>query len=325
MRHINRKVPIVDVARALGLRLDGAGKIHCWHPDRHKNGDRTASVGIRRTNNTVKCFACDSKPIGPIDLVMDVNGIGAGDAALWIAGRFEVPWIPAGKHLTTPDRRRDPVGYETGLELLVRSGLFGNMSEAARCIAPVLLEMSERDGPLDQEFSLQMSYVAISRYAGVSSPTAVRRALVELEEIGFLILPESGLRPSPNRRAATYIVKPNSGPLTELANTFSEQMRTEIAAEREIRSRSRKERIQALANAKGFDSAGREKGTQTPPPSPTPSSFASEQNSTPSERDGTKYKPLYPTDSDARNNAIPRIAPNSTNRLPPASGRKGIG
>lgn len=70
MRFINRKVPIAEVARALSLRLDGTGKIHCWHPDKHKNGDRTASVGIRISNNTVKCFGCGSRPICPIDLVM---------------------------------------------------------------------------------------------------------------------------------------------------------------------------------------------------------------------------------------------------------------
>jgi cobalamin biosynthesis protein CobD/CbiB len=33
MRFINRKVPIAEVACALGLRLEGAGKLHCWHPD----------------------------------------------------------------------------------------------------------------------------------------------------------------------------------------------------------------------------------------------------------------------------------------------------
>jgi len=53
MLYINRQIPIADVAHALGLRLDGARKIHCWHPERHKNGDRTASVGIRRVNNTL--------------------------------------------------------------------------------------------------------------------------------------------------------------------------------------------------------------------------------------------------------------------------------
>ena len=151
MRYINRQVPIAKVARALDLRLDGAGKIGCWHSEHHKNGDRTASVGIRATNNTVKCFGCDSKPIGPIDLVMDVLALGVADAALWIAGRFEVPTIPVGRRLAEPDRWRDRFGYERGLELLIKSGLWGRLSEAARSIAPVLLEMSEKKEPTDQE------------------------------------------------------------------------------------------------------------------------------------------------------------------------------
>lgn len=111
MRFIHREVPIVNVARALDLRLDGASKIHCWHPDRHKNGDRTASVGIRTTNNTVKCFGCGLGPIGPIDFVMDVLGLPAADAASWIAEQFPVPTIPAGKRLAEPDRWRGRIGY----------------------------------------------------------------------------------------------------------------------------------------------------------------------------------------------------------------------
>jgi len=75
MRYINCKIRIADVARKLDLRLDGSSKIHCWHSDRHQNGDRTASVGIRGANNTLKCFGCGLGPIGPIDLAMDVLGM----------------------------------------------------------------------------------------------------------------------------------------------------------------------------------------------------------------------------------------------------------
>jgi len=110
MRHINRNVPIVEVARVLNLRLDGANKIHCWHPDRHKHGDRTASVGIRTTNNTVKCFGCDSKPMGPIDFVMDVRGVVAADAALWIAAQFDVPTARGTRSMAKPSRIRVGVG-----------------------------------------------------------------------------------------------------------------------------------------------------------------------------------------------------------------------
>jgi hypothetical protein len=245
MRYINRQVPIVEVARALGLRLDGTGKIHCWHPNQHKNGDRTASVGIERTHNTVKCFGCDSKPMGPIDLVMDVRMLAAADSALWIAERFKVPSIPAGKRLKDEDRWRGPIGHERGMQLLIRSGLFGSLSEATRPIALVLLEMSEKEKPTDQESSIQMSYEAITRYSGVRSPNAISKALRELGEIGFLRFPDARLCRCPSRPASHYIVTPNSNELYELAQTFAAQMKTEIAAERELRARLRREKVRA--------------------------------------------------------------------------------
>jgi hypothetical protein len=213
MRFINRQVPVTDVARALDLRLDGAGKIHCWHPNRHKNGDRTASVGIRTANNTVKCFGCDSKPMWPIDFVMDVLGLAAADAALWIAQRFKVPTIPAGKRLTESDQWRHRVGYEHGLELLIRSGQFGTLSEPARWIAPVLLAMSEKMEGTDQMFSIRISYGGISRYSGISSPNAISKALIELRDIGFVRLPDGDLPRCPAGPASRYIITPSSNVL----------------------------------------------------------------------------------------------------------------
>jgi hypothetical protein len=246
MRYINRQVPIIRVARALDLRLDGANKIHCWHPERHEHGDRTASVGIRETNNTVKCFGCDSKPMGPIDFVMDVLAMTSpADAALWIAGRFDVPTVQAGKRLTETDRWRGPVGYERGLELLVRSGLWGILSGPAQSVAAVFVTMSEKKRLTDQEFRIRLSYLGISRYSGLRSPNAIRKALIELGEIGFLTLPEAGLHRSPQRGASLYIVTPSSNEMTELAQAFSAQMKTEIAAEKELRSRLRREKTRA--------------------------------------------------------------------------------
>jgi hypothetical protein len=240
MQYINRQLPITRVAVALDLKLDGGNRIHCWHPERHKNGDRTASVGIRSSNNTVKCFACDSRPMGSIDLVMDVLELeSVGDAALWSAARFEVPTIPAGKRLEDPDRWRGRVGHENGLELLIRSGLWGTLSAPAQAIAAVLLAMSEKKEPTAQETMIRISYTGTSRYSGASSSNSIRKGLIALCEIGFLRCPEAGLRLSPQRGAASYIVTPNSDELHELAQTFSKQMKSEIAAERELRNRLR--------------------------------------------------------------------------------------
>jgi hypothetical protein len=282
MRYINRQVPVAEVARVLGLRMDGASKIHCWHPERHKNGDRTASVGIRARNNTVKCFGCDSKPMGPIDFVMDVLDCSAADGALWIAARFSVPTIAAGRRLDEVERYRGRIGHERGLDLLVRSGIFGTLSEATRMITPVFLAMAEKLEPTDQESSIRISYGGISRYSGVSSPTAIRKALTELGEIGFLRFPEGGFCRSPERQAALYIVSPNSTELHELAQAIAAQMNSEIAAGRELRARLRKEKTRAW----------REKQ----PGKMKLALLVREKSATPP-RGCTKYKPVYPTNS----------------------------
>ncbi|MGA2594752.1 MAG: hypothetical protein ABSH32_33045 [Bryobacteraceae bacterium] len=243
MRFINRELPIAEVARTLELRLDGASKIHCWHPERHQHGDRTASVGIRASNNTVKCFGCDSKPMGVIDLVVDVRGVGPADAALWIAERFTVPSIPARKRLADGNERSYRVGYERGLGLLIRSGLWARLSAPAQAIAGVLLEFGEKDRPLDETLRVQMAYRTLARFSGVQSHNAIRKGLVELGEVGFLVLPAGVPSASLDRKSATYIVTPNSHQLWELAQTAGRQMQQEIAAEVELRKRQRRERL----------------------------------------------------------------------------------
>lgn len=241
MRFINRHVAVADVARALELRLDG-NKIHCWRPERHKNGDRSASVGIRKSNNTVKCFGCDTKPVGPIDLAMDVLSVDAAQAALWIAGRFEVPVIPR-RRREAAEHLAGPVGYEQGLELLIRSGLFGLLSESARCVAPVLLAKSIKERSTDSESLLRMSYRGIMRYSGVRSPNAIKKALSELAEIGFLRVVSPQASCSPRQPIGAYVITPNSDELYELANAFSIQMKNEIAAERKVRARLRGDKL----------------------------------------------------------------------------------
>jgi len=76
---------------------------------------------------------------------MDVLDVSAADAALWIAARFTVPSVLGCRPVPKPPAPYR-VGYENGIGLLIRSGLFGTLSEAARCVAPVLLERAERGG-----------------------------------------------------------------------------------------------------------------------------------------------------------------------------------
>jgi hypothetical protein len=244
LQFINRKIPIIEVARALGLTFGDNGNLHCWRPEHHQNGDRTASVGIRKTNNTVKCFGCWVGPLGPIDLVMSVLGSkNPGEAARWIAGRFKVPELPRGKHLVQPERRIFQVGFESDIGLLVRSGLWAQLSPPARSIVPVLLEFANQD-PGQQTYTTQISYRALARYSGVASHRAIAGALHELRALHWLASVPGPREPGagPVRSVSTYVITPRSDELLELANAHFAKTRDEIELQRRLRAEQRSKR-----------------------------------------------------------------------------------
>jgi hypothetical protein len=234
LKFINRQVPIAEVARALDLRFGENGNIHCWRGELHQNGDRTASIGIRKTNNTIKCFGCDIGPLGPIDLVMAVLGLKTpGPAAQWIAERFNVPEQPDRKHLRQPERRIFQFGNESEIGVLVYSGLWARLSPSARSLVPVLLELADRE-PSTQSYRIQSSYQAISRFAGISSPNAIAGALRELQDIHWLLMLPRKREPGlgPVRESSNYLLTPRSDQLLELANANCAQMRDEVEIQR---------------------------------------------------------------------------------------------
>jgi DNA-binding HxlR family transcriptional regulator len=286
LRWINRNVPVADIAEILGLSFDGDSKIHCWHPENHQHGDRTASVGIRRKNNSVKCFGCDSKPMGPVDLVIDVLTLkGPSDAALWIAERFRVPCIGKGKHLKQPARPPVRAGFEGDIGILVFSGLWADLTMPARCIVPVLLNFADRE-PSKNTGEVRLSYRAISRYSGVASPNAIADAIRELEEIGWLKRKKDPQRaPNSLRVVNTYLLTPQADSVTELAEAHWKQTKEAIEGERAIRKLRRAERQTALRLSVEFNDA-------------VPAAKC------------TKYKPLYSSNSVREIGAIRRIAGN---------------
>ena len=243
MRWINRNVPVMEVAQKLDLRVGEHGRVHCWHPENHHNGDRTASVGIRKKINTVKCFGsgCGVGPFGPIDLVMDALGLASPwESALWIAVRFNVPYLPKGAHVQQKHRTFRPAGFEDDIGLLVQSGLWAELSAPTRCIAPVLLLFANRE-PGKATATVKVSYRAIGRYSGVVSPNAISKAIGELEEIGWLkkVAKQSA---GPVAETGSYVLSPQGDDLMELANARARQMRTEIEAEKAVRKKQRETR-----------------------------------------------------------------------------------
>ena len=249
MRWINRELPILDVARQLDIRLGANGLVHCWHPERHSNGDRTASVGLRKRTNTVKCFghSCGVGPLGPIDLVRDVRSLATpAEAAKWIAARFPVPQVPKGAHLTKTPARGRPAGMEGSIGLLVQSGLWGSLSAATRCIVPALVYFADWQ-PGTTTAVLTMSYRGIQRYSGVASFSAISKAIRELEEIGWM-RKASPEHIGPVRNVNTYCLTPESDDLWELGNAMARQTRDEVEAERQLRKEARVARRASLEN-----------------------------------------------------------------------------
>jgi hypothetical protein len=158
---------------------------------------------------------------------------------------FPVPSIPARRHLAGAGRRGERV--KSGLALLIRSGLWAQLSPAAKAIAPVLLEMAEKDSAASERMTVQLSYVGITRTSGIKSPNAIRSALVELGEAG-LMLPPGGRAPGKLvQETARYTMTPYSEELLEMAQATAQQAKDEIAAGVELRARQRRERVRVFA------------------------------------------------------------------------------
>jgi len=241
-RYIRERVPIADVARVLDLEVFDDGMIRCWHSERHQHGDRTPSVGIWKKLNRVKCFgnACVDKPLGPIDLVMDVRACDAGEAIRWIAQHFDVPRIPKGKHLVEPKDERARYGQERPLELLVKSGLFARLSVPACQLAVAFVELAP-ESQRDEQWAKQISYRGLAQYSGVRSDASIAKGLAELQGFGWLRRDRGKTRSGegPIRDATTYIVTPFSDTVLELANATAADLRAAIEEERNLRRERR--------------------------------------------------------------------------------------
>ncbi len=242
MAFINRKLPVRAIAKALGLSFGANGHIRCWFPERHNNNDRTASVGIQESFNKVKCFGCNSRPMGPIDLVMSVQGVDAAEAALWISAHFTVPQMPKGKHLNREGNRRIvQYGTEEPLELLVLSGVWAKLNPQTQRLLPVLVSLAKKRNA-HPVYDIEVSYMGLQRYAGIGSPSSVSKALQEAQAIGWLVKPEDGNH-GPGQPAASYILTPFSDEVRELANAVAAEHRQEIEAQKELRRAKRNQRI----------------------------------------------------------------------------------
>jgi DNA primase len=106
-----RSLPILEVAAALGLQVDGH-RAHCFNTAGHKGGnDAHPSLKFFPEVNGYKCYACGAKG-DVIGLVRAVRGVGFGDAVKWLedqfggtAGKTTVPNIRTVPRNRTPDEQ----------------------------------------------------------------------------------------------------------------------------------------------------------------------------------------------------------------------------
>jgi len=181
MAFIRSRIPISEVAIALGLKLGGPRTAHCWRTERHQNGDRTPSISLRK--NKATCYVCDSHPLSCIDLVMAHQQCDLLSAVNWICARFDVPSISKGKKLIRSERwhlgrfgaSRFP------LEETIRSGLWATFSDAERAVLPVLCCFADASTG-----EAEISYRGIARYSGKSTNNTIAAVISRLENLGLL-------------------------------------------------------------------------------------------------------------------------------------------
>jgi hypothetical protein len=238
----NRSLPIEAVALALGL-VKASGLFHCWHPEKHFHGDETPSVGVWKEKNRIKCFgsACGVGPLSPISLVMDVRGIGVRDALLWLDEHFSIPRIPKRSHLKPDLKPASWYGHETPLELLVRSGVWRELSVPAQRLVPVLLAQKQLDTST-RTASFHLSRHAMMRYSGIGSPNGISRALEELENVHFLTRSISGPAIPPLRPVTSITLTPYSNTFMEYAQAVFGDHRKVVEAEKQLRAEMRAKR-----------------------------------------------------------------------------------
>lgn len=246
---VRDKISVAAVARELGLYVSGTGKVaRCWRQEGHSHGDQDPSIRFHRKKNKGRCFICDPRMWSNIDLVMMVRQCEMLPAVLWIAERFPVPSLPKGAHV----RRREGwcPRYHSGVEenvitLLVRSGIWADLSSAEARILPAFITFMNRDTGL-----CEISYRGLMRFSGIGSSATISEALKHFRQLGILeIYRAKGMMGTSG--VSRYRLTPENPQFqTLIAETFRRQ-REEIRVERELRERQRKERQSQRATCKG--------------------------------------------------------------------------
>jgi hypothetical protein len=232
--YIRHKVPIREIAGALGLNVSG-NMVRCWRSENHQHGDRTPSVGLHQRRNTAMCFVCDSRSLSTIDLVMSVRNAGLLEAVAWITQRYDIPNRPKGKHAHS--QQRWPERYRLGsgtsrLEFMVKCLVWASLTPSERSILGVLDCFSDGD-------TVTISYRGIMRYAGIGSQSTVANGPKRLQNLHVLKKAQN-LSGDGLRSCGAYNWTLADPAFEALARQTHERQQAEIVFERAMRTEARK-------------------------------------------------------------------------------------
>jgi hypothetical protein len=182
---IKRRIPIVEVARELGIRPGHQGATwttaRCFRPHAHKAADRTPSLNFQTKRNKYMCFACDDRLHSNVDLVMAMLVCSLREALQWFDEHY--PGIPRIKAKTEP-----VIGFEfrAGVdefrtpEDLVRAGLVPHLTDSALRVFTVLAAFRDKNDVA------VVSYHIIKLRSGIRTNYTVAQAIRQLEGLSIL-------------------------------------------------------------------------------------------------------------------------------------------
>jgi hypothetical protein len=239
--YIRTKISIVAVARELGLNVNGY-RARCWRTENHRNADANPSLGFQKKTNRGMCFVCDQHTWSTIDLVMLYRECDLRTAISWITTRFPVPPLPPGSHIK--NREAWFPHFHSGVDenvmtMLVRSGIWSELTHAERSILPTLVTFVQRDTGI-----AEISYRGLMRYSGVGSPATISAATRHFERMHLV---KVARKPGELlfRRVNQYTLTVDDPEFQALVSKVFQRQRDECELERQLREEVRKARLKS--------------------------------------------------------------------------------
>ena len=204
MKFINSQVPILEVARELGLAVRGR-KAVC--PECKK---RRLTFSVKF--NCWRCWHCD--PVGKrktvIDLVMFILNVDAFNAAAWVSkgwnvvGQVQVERSENKHGLTKHVYRRVrqiavPERDKPNLQAVVTSPGWREMTLSARVVAMTLLALAR----MDDKNSVTINRRELSYLTGITDPNTLAKANREVQAIGLFEI-DRGYKTKYSARPTVY-------------------------------------------------------------------------------------------------------------------------